>query len=175
MSECNALKISKTHLGAMVLYLQFIESNHLHFSSKRLPSSLLPSFNPTILPPPSPHLATHPNTSTPLRIPSLPLRCFLSKVKLATKLWCQAAMAKLDREKASRGRATHSPPRAYRATRSRSRERLIFAFISHRSSLSLTFSLSGIANTGNSRPADVRPVCADPPLVDPAPQGTQQY
>merc|ERR1712083_233334 len=35
----------------------------------------------------------------------------------------EAAMAKLDREKASRGRATHSPPRAYRATRSRSRER----------------------------------------------------
>ena len=38
----------------------------------------------------------------------------------------QAAMAKLDREKASRGRGTHSPPRAYRATRSRSRERYFF-------------------------------------------------
>merc|ERR1712107_972317 len=35
----------------------------------------------------------------------------------------EAAMAKLDREKASRGRGTHSPSRAYRATRSRSRER----------------------------------------------------
>merc|ERR1719361_2175696 len=35
----------------------------------------------------------------------------------------EAAMAKLDREKASRGRGAHSPPRAYRATRSRSRER----------------------------------------------------
>ena len=31
--------------------------------------------------------------------------------------------------------------------------------------------LSGIASTGNSLPADVRLVCADPLLVDPAPQG----
>ena len=78
---------------------------------------------PTIPPPGYP-----PQHINPAEDPLAAFEVIFSKTFPQMRSSCyQAAMAKLDREKASRGRGTHSPPRAYRATRSRSRERYIFS------------------------------------------------